>query len=260
MESYQIYILIAVGVFLFIGASIATGSAQYFNDTVKKVMKKDRGSNSLGMTAGQFANEVMKRYNLQLTLARTPGKFKDFYSSKNKMIAISDEFIESQSMTAIGVVAHELGHAIDDNQRGLAFRMRQFFIRFAKALNVFFWLAIVAAIVLFIINATEVEPLENITYNQLGFIMLYVAAGFFGLIIFIKLLTAKTETNASKIAVSLLKEFGFTAGEIKKVKKVLRAAFLTYVGDIFMPLIKLFQSVLWILSNTIGRLFGGFSS
>lgn len=237
------YVYLTIGIVLLIGVSIAGGASKQFVDTVKK---RDNILSSISLTASDFAKNVIMSKNLPITVVRTSGEYTDYYSSRAKQIALSEGLYLSPTVVALGVTAHELGHAITDIEKNALYKFHKYFRRLISFLNKVVYLALIAALVL-LIGFEE--------YFNIGIILLYVVLGIFVLSIIFKIVTVGNENKASQIGIELLKSYGMPKDEIKIVKKVYHAALLTYIGEIFMPVVKFFGFIGKLFDLTIGKLF-----
>ncbi len=238
----MLWMWITLGVILFVGISIAGGASRQFYDSYKK---RNGIVSDIGFTAADFAKDVIKKRQLPITCVRTEGEFNDFYSHKARVIAISDDLYMSPNVVALGVTAHELGHAITDFDNNIIYRSHSFLRGFVNVLSKLVYLILIAAIVLFFFEE----------YIFISKILLYVVLGIFALCLFFQILTVGNERSATKTAIQLLKDYGMPKNEIKIVKNVLNAALLTYIGAIFMPIVKVLRFIGKIFDVTLGRLF-----
>ncbi len=144
--------------------------------------------------------------------------------SKGKLF-LSTNTLNKNSIASISIIAHELGHAKQDKEGGKLKRLH--FLRgLGKILGIFLPLLIIAGVVLLFFG----DELFN-----LGLILLGCSAGIFLLALFNKLLTISIEKDASKKAIKMLEEY-LSEGELKKAKRFLKDARLTYWAD-FLRLI-----------------------
>ncbi|MCL2483838.1 MAG: zinc metallopeptidase [Firmicutes bacterium] len=242
----MVYLWIAVGVVLGIGILISFTAGKNFWDTVKQVGKKDKEKNSQGMTAGEFAQRIIAEKRLPVVIGRSSGKFKEFYSPTKKAIAISEEFYTSQSMVAVGVTAHEIGHALDHNKNGKLFNVRLVMARFTRVVGFFFWLCLVTAGILWLLSGTfepDVMPAVKT--------LLIVSLSAFGFNFLFRIMNAGVERTASKYAMQMIREKGFSGKEQRRAKKILNAAYLTYIGDIFKPFVQVIKFILAVLNGIL---------
>lgn len=238
----MLYLYIGLGAFFFLGISIAGSASANFLDAVNK---KGLIRSSLAMTTANFANQVVKNRNLPVHVITTPGKLGDFYSSRNKVIALSEDFYQSDALVGIVIAAHEFGHAITDYERSSIFHLHRALSRICRFLNSIFYLVLITSIVCLL-------AIENNIYFE---ILIFTAVGIVGLSTLLKLITVKNEKNASKIGIELLRENGADKRDIKAAKKIYNAALITYIGAIFMPIVKILQFIIYIIYITIGKIF-----
>ena len=148
-------------------------------------------------------------------MRRVPGKLTDHYDPRNKTVNLSESVYGSTSIAAIGVAAHECGHAMQDNEEYAPLRIRSALVPVANFGSQLSW----PLILLGVIFGGLGSPLV-----QIG-ILLFTAAVLF------QLVTLPVEFNASSRAVKLLDAQGILYGEeVTGTKKVLKAAALTYVA------------------------------
>lgn len=242
MDSISIWVWVVLIVIVFIGTSIAGGASLQFWDTVNK---KDGIVSSVNLTAADFAKDALTKKNLPVNVVKTSGKFNDYYSHKAHHVAISEDLYSSNTVVALGVTAHELGHAITDYNNSFVYRLHYSLRRFIKVINWLVYLVLIAAIVLLFFEE----------YSFISIYLFYTALGMFVASILFKLLTVKNEKNATDEGLDLLRGYGMPKSEIRTVKKVLNAALLTYIGEIFMPFVKILKAIAWVFDNTLGRLF-----
>ena len=238
----MLYFYIGLAVFILVGTSIAGSASANFWDAVKK-----RGEMpcSIDMTAADFAYKVLRDKRLPVKVTQTPGKLTDFYSSKNKIIAISEELYNSDSVVALAITAHEIGHAISDYQDKAAYVAHQYLAHVCYYMNYVFYILLAGLI------ATLIAPISSFWVLLFVFSIAAVILLWF----ILRLITVQNEKLASKIGIEILKEYGATKEEIRSSKKILKAALITYVGEIFMPFVRIWRFFLKLLDKTIGRLF-----
>ncbi|MBR6921114.1 MAG: zinc metallopeptidase, partial [Clostridia bacterium] len=150
------------------------------------------------------------------------GDLTDNYDPSSSMIYLSDQVYSVSSVTAVGIAAHEAGHAIQYAQDYGPARLRQASV---KVCNIGSRLAVPLIFLGWILSF---EPLA--------------IAGIvcFMLVVAFQLITLPVEFNASKRAVAVLSESGMLEEEeLKGVKKVLTAAAMTYVGSLAMSTVQL---------------------
>ncbi len=218
------YLLVLIGALLCLAASALV------NSTMKKY---SRVRNQYGITGAEAARRILNReglYNVQIEcLSNNSG---DHYDPRTNTVRLSYENYNGASVTAVGVAAHECGHAMQ-HAKGYA------------------PLSIRSALV----------PVVNIGSNLgLPIILLGVFLGWsqtlirigiwaFALSVIFQLVTLPVEFNASRRAVQRIEDYGLlTADENTGCKKVLAAAALTYVAAAASSILQLLRLIL---------LFGG---
>ncbi len=156
-----------------------------------------------------------------------PGEMTDNYNPLEKSINLSEGVINSSSIAAIGIAAHEIGHAVQDAKAYAPIKLRSSLVSVANfGSNLAFPLFFIGFIVSF-------GPLMD------AGIILYSVALFFAL------LTLPVEFNASNRAVEMLNAGGYVSTEeIGMVKKVLNAAALTYVATTAMAASELIRMLI----------------
>lgn len=219
MEIWWI-ILIAVIIIALLSIILAVGNfaGEKFNDMYKKMF-------SMQANVPKTVLEVINEQNFEcfsgkLKLARTKRKANDSYNSKHKMLVLSDETLASNSVGAFTIVAHELGHALQDLE-GKKLKAMNVLHAIGWIVGKFFLPAVIATIVLIFF--------ENLTTYAI--ITGAVAAAIFVFAVIIKLITISIEKDASKRALQILDEF-MPDDQLKEAKKFLSSARLTYWSDL----------------------------
>lgn len=167
------------------------------------------------------------RYLLQLAgiydvrVEPTQGLLSDHYDPRSKVLRLSPEVYSQPSLAAIGVAAHEAGHAIQHTTGYAALGFRNALVPLAATSNL--W------VLLFIIGFFFGSPmLQNVA------ILLFSATVLFMLV------TLPVEFDASRRAIRLVEETGIlTADEVPAAREVLNAAALTYVAAALMAILQL---------------------
>jgi len=181
-----------------------------------------------GARACDVARELMDRFGLaSIQIERTPGNLTDHYDPRSKVLRLSEGVYSSPSLAAIGIAAHEVGHAIQDAEDYRPIRVRNAIVPVASLTS---WMAFP----LFFIGLLMRSPL----LMDLGIIF------FLGVIVF-HLVTLPVEFDASARALRLLADTGtLDTDEIGGARAVLKAAALTYVAAAVMAAAQLLRLVL----------------
>lgn len=155
------------------------------------------------------------------------GNLTDHYDPGKNVVNLSDAVYDEDSVAAMSVAAHELGHVEQYQEDSTLIKMRSFLIP-AVTLSP---------------TVSYICLLMGLLFNMTN--MLWVGIFFFSLTILFSLLTLPVETNASRRALAMLDETGLrkTEADIEGSKKVLRAAAMTYLAAAVSSVITLFYYV-----------------
>ncbi len=183
---------------------------------------------NVNKTAADVVKELLIEHGINdIKVKRIEGDLNDHYDPQNKALNLSQNIYGSNSIAAIGVAAHEAGHAIQDAKGYTPLKLRASLVPAASIGSS--WGLPMAIIGFF---------LQTQFLIALGFIM------FLGAFIF-HLITLPVEFNASKRALTLLKNNKIlTSKELKGAKKVLRSAAFTYVSATLVALVNLIRIVI----------------
>ncbi|MDY4977118.1 MAG: zinc metallopeptidase [Clostridia bacterium] len=178
-----------------------------------------------GITAAEVARSILDRNGLQnVAIGRVGGKLTDHYNPKTNVVNLSDATYASTSVAAIGVAAHEVGHAIQHARGYVPIRIRNAIV---PVVNV----ASQAAIPLFVIGLIFQSSL-----------MMDIGIWFFTAAVAFQLITLPVEFNASGRAIAILEgNYILEDEEVRGAKKVLRAAAMTYVAAAAMAVAQLLR-------------------
>jgi Zn-dependent membrane protease YugP len=167
-----------------------------------------------GMTGAQAAAAVVRSSGLQgVEIREVPGRLTDHYDPRNRTLNLSPDVGQASSVAALGVAAHEAGHAVQDARNYFPMRVRQTFVPVASIGSSF---AIPVIFVGLILGATG---LTNI------------GLALFTAIVLFQLITLPVEFDASRRALVALSDGRLLeADELAGAKSVLSAAAWTYVA------------------------------
>lgn len=187
------------------------------NSTFKRY---DKVLSRQGVQANVIARQILDSYGLyDVTVMRVDGRLSDHYDPKNNVVALSDSTFFSTSVAAIGVAAHEVGHAVQYNQNYIPIKIRSLFlpiVQFGSRTWIIFFL--------------------------IGMIMSFsvlvdIGVVLFALIVLFQLLTLPVEFNASRRAIDTIKSQNLLeTDEIVGAKKTLGAAAMTYVASLMVAM------------------------
>ena len=216
---------------ILIGMIIA-GTA--YSRTVRIIDKYDKMESKIGCTALQFAKVCSDSFDLDLQFVATDKKLQNAYVPKKKIVIIDSQMVNSKSVSAISVVAHEIGHAIQDENGNFLLKLDLVMKKIFRVLKFIVLPIIVAGIVLLFFKDWKIY----------GEILLLISVGIWIFSLVSRLVTIPMEYQASDIAYNILKDNRvFTRAELKATKKILNAAALTYVGALFINILNFFRLI-----------------
>ncbi len=206
---------------------------------VQSTFKKYSNRIVPGLTAADVARRILDDNGLShIRIEHISGNLTDHYDPKADVIRLSDSVYSSSSTAAIGVAAHEVGHAIQHAEGYLPIRIRSAII---PATNIGSRLAI---------------PLIFIgcLFAYLGeffVILAYAGVACFGLSTLFQLVTLPTEFNASRRALKTIESDGILSGDqLVGARRVLSAAAMTYVAALAVSLTQLLRLLIIVGSNS----------
>ena len=203
---------------------------------VKLVMKKySQEKSEIPGTGGELARHLIKQLSLKDVTVETTN-LGDHYDPIEKKVRLSQEHYESKSLTAIAIAAHEVGHAIQDQQGAKRLATRTKLIPVVN--NVARWSA-------FIISLSPVIGIITRHPMPFSFLLLLGLSGFIARMV-IHAVTLPIEFDASfSKALPLLREGKYVSqSDEKAVSHILRAAALTYVSAAMADILNLSR---WII-------------
>lgn len=188
-----------------------------------------------GMTGAQAAQRILSSAGIyDVRIEHVSGKLTDHYDPSNKVLRLSDAVYGNTSIAAIGVAAHECGHAVQHARNYVPLSVRSAIVPVANFGSQLSWPLFLAGLIF------SFHPLLMIG------ILLFCAALLF------QIVTLPVEFNASARALRMLDETGIMGRqEIRGTKKVLRAAAMTYVAAVIGSLLQLLR--LLILSGAFRK-------
>ncbi|MDI9375392.1 MAG: zinc metallopeptidase, partial [Thermotogota bacterium] len=182
---------------------------------------------TFGYTGSQLARRLLDNVGLfDIHIERVKGNLTDHYDSRKRVVRLSQATHDSSSIAALGVVAHEIGHAIQDREKYAPLVVRNAVVPVAQLGSSLSW-------ILFVIGLLMVSPL-----------LIKVGILVFSAFVFFTLVTLPVEFNASSRAKKLLASMGMPSTELKAVGSVLGAAAMTYVASTATAILQLLRMLL----------------
>lgn len=199
--------------------------------------KYSRVQNSAGVTGADIAREILNQNGIyNVDIRRIKGNLTDNYNPRDNAIYLSDGVFGSNTVAAIGVAAHEAGHAVQHAVGYTPIKIR-------------------SALVPVCNFGAGISPFLLILGYVLNFApLLYIALAVFSLSVIFQLVTLPVEFNASRRALAAIEGIGrFNDYELKGAKKVLGAAALTYVAALLQSVLMFLYYAMRILGNSNRR-------
>ena len=186
-------------ILVILGAVICAIASWNVSRTYKKFSKF---SNGKGLAAEDVAALILHKAGIfDVKIERVRGSLTDHYSPKEKVLRLSDDVYGSTSVAAIGVAAHECGHAIQHNVKYFPLKLRAASVPIANIGSKIYWPVIIIGLIL---GYMEIA--------QIGVLL-------FSFVVLFQLITLPVEFNASKRALSVLSERKILIGGELKVRK-----------------------------------------
>lgn len=214
---YLILVVPAIILSLWAQAKVSSAFSKY---------SKYRSEN--GMTGFDAARRILDSNELQnVRIERISGNLTDHYDPRSNVIRLSDNVYDVPSVAAVGVAAHEAGHAVQHSVNYMPIKWRNAVLPIAN------------------LGSQAAIPLAF-----LGLILGFKPLITFGIVLFsavvlFQLVTLPVEFNASGRAIAILGESGMLSDkELKGVKKVLTAAAMTYVAAALTSLMNLIRLIM----------------
>lgn len=215
----------ATYILVIIGAVISMIASANVNRTFKKYSKV---GNNRGLTAEMVAQMILDSAGItDVRIERIRGSLTDHYDPANKVLRLSDSVYGSTSVAAIGVAAHECGHAVQHFVGYGPLKLRSVSVPVANIGSKLSWPLIFIGLLLGSVNLAEVGVL------------------LFLFVVIFQLITLPVEFNASNRAINILEYHNVLYGnELSCARKVLSAAALTYVAALFSSILQLLRLIL----------------
>jgi Zn-dependent membrane protease YugP len=211
---------------LLVPALILTAYAQFkVSSTFKKYNKVPSGR---GLTGAQGARMLLDAAGLNnVGIELIGGRLSDNYDPRSKTLRLSEDVGNSNSLAALGVAAHEAGHALQDAQGYAPMKVRSTLVPAAN-------IGSNAGFILFFVGLLFGR---NPVLMNLGIVLFSAAVAF-------TVITLPVEINASRRALAMLSDKGILVSqEVDGARKVLQAAALTYLAAALMAILNLVRLI-----------------
>jgi len=181
-----------------------------------------------GITGSQLAQQLLASNGLSnIRITHIGGNLSDHYDPRKKLVALSDSTYSSDSVASLGVVAHEIGHAIQHKNHYAPLKIRNAFVPIAQFGSSFSW-------IIFFVGLLLSTP-----------ILINVGIWLFLAVVIFSIITLPVEFNASNRALSMIvNQQILDTKEAAMAKRVLDAAAMTYVASTLMAISQLLRMIL----------------
>ena len=212
-------------ILVYIGVILTMWASSRVNTTFRRYAKV---RSMTGITGAEAAKKLLHSQGIyDVTVQSVRGQLTDHYDPRTKTVNLSEDVYGETSVAALGVAAHECGHAIQDNVGYFPLRLRAAFVPVA---NLGSKLSMPLILVGILIGLTP--------FVEIGIWMFVLAVLF-------QVITLPVEFNASSRAVKLLDDVGILQGqEVDETRKVLGAAALTYVAAVAASVLQLLRLIM----------------
>lgn len=213
------YILVVIGLIITLIASANVNGA---------FKKYDKVNSRRAVTGAEAARRILDANGLyNIRIERVNGNLTDHYSPKEGVIRLSDSTYNSTSVAAVGVAAHECGHAVQHQVGYTPIKVRNAMVPFVNVCSHLSMPIIILGLIL----------------GETG--MAYFGAYLFAAVLAFQVVTLPTETNASARALQTLESMAILdSDELRGTKKVLNAAAMTYVASVASTALQLLRLLL----------------
>lgn len=212
-------------ILVIIGAVISMIASSRVNSEFRKY---SRVASRSGLTGAQAAMELLHSQGIyDVSVQHIAGNLTDHFDPRNKTVSLSDPVYNSTSLAAIGVAAHECGHAMQHAKGYAPLAIRSALVPVANIGSTLSWPLIIIGLL--------IGGSPSTFFIKLGIIF------FMGALLF-QIVTLPVEFNASARALRLLQSTGLMAqDEVTGSRKVLKAAALTYVAAVAASILQLIR-------------------
>jgi Zn-dependent membrane protease YugP len=184
----------------------------------------------IGLSGADVARKILAQNNItDVVVESTPGELSDHYDPSAKVVRLSEKIYNGKTVSAAGIAAHEVGHAIQDNKGYFPMKIRAGLfpaVMFGQMLGP--WLMIIGIM------------LRSSSQFGFGDQIAILGLVFYASVFLFQVITLPVEINASQRAIRALADGGYLAeDEISGGKKVLTAAACTYIAAALYSLLEL---------------------
>jgi len=240
-----IEIVLAVSTIMIIPAMLFAIWAQFA--VMGRFNRYSNEASMSGMTGAQVARRLLDQNGCShVTVELTRGHLSDHYDPRKKAVRLSHDVYHSISLAALGVAAHEVGHAVQDETNYPPLKIRQLVIKTTRLVNFFLMPLIIIGFIGMFVGL-------HFLSEDFFFYFIIALCVMFGISFLINLITLPTEFNASTRAQRMLDVENIVTNpdEQESVRRVLGAAAMTYLAAMVLSLVQFlrFASMLIIIAG-----------
>ena len=216
-----------------------------------KVHKTYRAYRDVGtsshMTGRDTAVKLLRNGGVtDIKVGKVRGELSDHYHPKKKIVNLSESVYGSDSVAAVAVAAHEVGHVMQKKKGYFPYKLRTALVPVVN-------FGTILAVPLVLVGVLLDVFLSTTQNTDLGFTLALIGVALYGTSFLFALVTLPVEKNASRRAKKMLLEEGIlTEEELPYADKMLDAAAMTYVASLLTSLVYFLRFAYWVMI-----LFGG---
>ncbi len=211
-------------IYIFIPMVIMFLSQAYIKSTYSKFVAIKSEKKLTGL---DVAKKMLKRNNItNITIEKTPGTLTDHFDPRKKVVRLSEEVYSGNSIAALSIAAHEIGHVIQHETKYFPIRLR----------------GVLVPVVNFSSKTGYVVFAIGLASSLLN--LVYIGLGLMSVALIFQLITLPVEFDASKRAKDTLYEEGMISNSEKNsVDKMLKSAGFTYLASFFLTMMQLISLI-----------------
>ena len=227
----------ALALIMIVVSLIASANCKRAFNQYAKVMARN------GLTGAGAAQRILSAYGVNdVTIQHISGDLTDNFNPKDMTLNLSDSVYNSSSIAAIGVAAHECGHAIQHNVGFVPNKIRAALVPGANIGSKFGpILAILGAMMMGYLQYSDGSGVER---GGIGYTIFFIGIVIYSLAVLFYIVTLPVEIDASRRALKILRNDSLLAGdELSGARSVLTAAAMTYVAAAASALVMLLRLI-----------------
>lgn len=242
LGEYWLFLLAILACAIFAGTASVKVHKTY--NAMKGVQTKSH------MTGKDVAVKLLRENDVtDIEVRKVGGELSDHYHPTKKQVNLSQGVYESDSVAAVAVAAHEIGHVMQKEKGYLPYKLRRVLVPIT---NVGSWLAFPLVLIGVLLEVYLINTSKNGTYSDAGFYTAMAGVILYGTSTLFALVTLPVELDASRRAKTMLLQAGILKEEeIPYAEKMLSAAAQTYLASLLTSLVYFLRFAWWVL-----RLFG----